>query len=178
MTTLLLVDDHALIRQGLRRAFEQTDDFEVVAEAASVAEALALDRAHQPDVLVIDIHLGDGSGIDIVRQVRQQRPQAGLVVLTMYDGDDHLLAALEAGASCFVLKQSPVEEVIQAARRAHTSPTTFAADGLAGAMRRKLAPPAVQLTAREDEILKLLAKGLSVSEVSARLFVSASTTHA
>ena len=170
------MDDHALIRQGLRRAFEQTDDFEVVAEASTVAEGLAMDHAHCPDVLVIDVHLGDGNGIDLVRDVRERRPGAGLVVLTMYDGDEHLLAALEAGASCFVLKQSPVDEVISAARRAAASPGTFAADGLAGAMRRKLAPPAVQLTAREDQILKLLAKGMSVAEVSAVLFVSASTT--
>lgn len=170
------MDDHALIRQGLRRAFEQTDDLTVVGEAASVAEALALDRAHTPDVLVIDVNLGDSSGIDVVRQVRDQRPHAGLVVLTMYDGDEHLLAALEAGASCFVLKQAPAEEVVSAARRAAASPTTFTADGLAAAMRRKLAPPAVQLTPREQEILRLLARGMSVAEVSQELYVSASTT--
>lgn len=170
------MDDHALIRQGLRRAFEQTDDLTVVGEAASVAEALALDRAHTPDVLVVDVNLGDGSGIEVVRQVRDQRPMAGLVVLTAYDGDEHLLAALEAGASCFVLKQAPSDEVVSAARRAAASPTTFTADGLAAAMRRKLAPPPVQLTPREQEILRLLASGMSVAEVSHELYVSASTT--
>lgn len=176
MKSVLLVDDHALIRQGLRRAFEQTDDLHVVAEASSVAEALALDRAYTPDVLVVDVNLGDGSGIDVVRQVRSERPSAGLVILTMYDGDEQLLAALEAGASAFVLKQAPAEEVVQAARRAAEAPTTFSADGLAAAMRRKLAPPAVQLTSREGEILRLLAVGMSVAQVSARLYVSASTT--
>jgi DNA-binding NarL/FixJ family response regulator len=176
MTTLLLVDDHALIRQGLRRAFEQTDDFDVVAEAGSLSEALVLDRAHHPDVLVIDINLGDGTGMELVRRVREERPTAGLVVLTMYDEDVHLLSALEAGASAFVLKQAPVQDVIEAARRAAMSPGTFAADGLAAAMRRKMARPAIELTPREDEILKLLAQGLSVAEVSAKLFVSASTT--
>ena len=148
----------------------------MVAEAGSLSEAFALDRAHRPGVIVVDVNLGDGSGIDLVRHVRQERPQTGIVVLTMYDEDTHLLAALEAGASCFVLKQAPVQDVIEAARRAATSPGTFAADGLAGAMRRKLARPAVELTAREDEILKLLALGMSVAEVSAKLFVSASTT--
>ena len=175
-TRVLLVDDHALIRQGLRRALEATDDLEVVGEAGSVAEALVLDRAHQPDVVIVDVNLGDGSGIDVVRQIRAARPEAGLVVLTMYDGDDHLFAALEAGASAFVLKQAPSSEVVEAARRAATSPTTFTADGLAAAMRRRLAAPAVRLTEREAEILQLLAQGLSVAEVSARLFVSASTT--
>lgn len=165
-----------MIREGLRRAFEQTEDLTVVAEASSVAEALALDRSHTPDVLVVDINLGDGSGIEVVRQVRARRPTAGLVVLTMYEGDEHLLAALEAGASSFVLKGAPADEVVQAARRAAESPTSFTADGLAAAMRRKLTPPAVQLTAREGEILRLLAIGLSVAEVSARLYVSSSTT--
>jgi DNA-binding NarL/FixJ family response regulator len=174
--TVLLVDDHALIREGLRRAFEQTDDIEVVAEASSVSAALALDRAHTPDVLVVDVNLGDGSGIDVVRHVRTQRPTAGLVVLTMYDGDAHLLAALEAGASAFVLKQAPADEVVAAAIRAATSPTAFTADGLSAAMRRKFAPPAARLTARESEILALLVSGLSVSEVSGRLYVSPSTT--
>ena len=174
--SVLLVDDHALIREGIRRAFEQTDDLEVVGEAASAAEALALHRHHSPDVLVVDVNLGDGSGIEVVRQVREERPEAGLVVLTMYDGDEHLLAALEAGASAFVLKGAPVDEVVQAARRAHAAPSTFSADGLAAAMRRKMAAPAVSLTPRETEILRLLAAGNSVAQVSQQLYVSASTT--
>lgn len=175
MTNVLLVDDHSLIRKGLRRAFEETEDFQVVGEAASVPEACALDRTHCPDVLIVDIHLGAESGIDVVRDVRARRPEAGLVVLTMYDGDDQLLAALDAGASSFVLKQAPSEFVVDAARRAAASPGTFSADGLAAAMRRRLAPPTVALTPREGEILALLAQGLSVSCVSARLYVSAST---
>jgi DNA-binding NarL/FixJ family response regulator len=175
-TRVLLVDDHALIRQGLRRALELTEDLEVVAEASSVAEALVQDRAFVPDVVIVDVHLGDGSGIEVVRQIRAARPKAGLVVLTMYDGDEHLFAALEAGASAFVLKQAPSSEVVEAARRAATSPTTFTADGLAAAMRRRMATPAIRLTDRESEILQLLALGLSVAEVSSRLYVSASTT--
>jgi DNA-binding NarL/FixJ family response regulator len=174
--SVLLVDDHALIRQGLRRAFEQTTDLTVVAEASSLAEAMAMDRAHTPDVLVVDVNLGDGSGMTLVRQVRTERPEAGIVVCTMYDDDDHLLGALEAGASAFVLKQAPAEDVVNAARRAATAPTTFAADGLAAAMRRRLSAPTVQLTPRETDVLKLLAVGMSVSEVSQQLFVSASTT--
>jgi DNA-binding NarL/FixJ family response regulator len=174
--SVLLVDDHALIRQGVRRAFEQTEDLTVVAEATCVAEALALDRTHAPRVVVVDLSLGDGSGLEVVRHVRSQRPATGVVVLTMHDGDDQLLAALEAGASSFVLKQAPVSDVVDAARHASVSPTTFTADGLAAAMKRRLAKPAVQLSTREREILALLAEGLSVAEVSGRLYVSASTT--
>ena len=174
--SVLLVDDHALIRQGLRRAFEQTDEFEVVAEAASLAEGMALDRAHATEVLIIDINLGDGSGIDLVRHVRAQRPEAGLVVCTMYDKDDYLLSALEAGASAFVLKQAPTDEVVSAARRAVAAPLAFTAAGLGEAMRRRMAPPAVQLSPRESDILRLLTHGLSVAQVSQQLFVSSSTT--
>ncbi len=173
---MLLVDDHALIRQGLRRAFEQTDDFEVVAEAGSLAEGLALDRVHASDVVIIDVNLGDGSGIDLVRHIRAERPDAGLVVCTMYDKDDYLLAALEAGASAFVLKQAPADQVVTAARRAVAAPMAFTATGLAEAMRRRLAPPTIQLSPREAEILALLTLGMSVVQVSQQLFVSSSTT--
>jgi DNA-binding NarL/FixJ family response regulator len=173
--TVMLVDDHALIRQGLRRAFEQTEDLTVVAEAGSVPEALALDRAHSPDVAVVDVNLGEGSGILLVKSLRASRPTMGLVVLTMYDTDDYLFAALEAGASAFVLKSASSDDVVSAARASATAPTSFTAQDLAGAMRRRMARPAVTLTAREDEILQLLAAGLSVAEVSAKLYISPST---
>ncbi len=173
--SVLLVDDHALIRQGLRRAFEQTDDLEVIAEAGSLSEALALERAHDPDVAVVDINLGDGSGIEFVRTMRGRRPEMGLVVLTMYDGDDHVFAALEAGASAFVLKGAPSEDVVSAARQAATAPTAFTAHDLAGAMRRRMQTPTVQLTPREFEILQLLGKGSSIAQIAGELFVSQST---
>jgi len=169
------VDDHALIRQGLRRAFEQTDDLEVVGDAGSVPEALAMARAVAPDVAVVDINLGDGNGIDLVRQLRSTSDAIGLVVLTMYDGDDHLFNALEAGASAFVLKSAPSDEVASAVRQAAVSPTAFTANDLAGAMRRRMQGAAVQLTPREDEILQLLASGMSVAQVSGALFISQST---
>ena len=174
-TTVMLVDDHALIRQGLRRAFEQTEDLEVVAEASSVPEALALDRAHQPQVAVVDVNLGEGSGIDLVRTLRGERPAMGLVVLTMYDEDEHLFAALEAGASAFVLKSAPSDDVVAAARASASAPTSFTASDLAGAMRRRMQRPTVSLTPREQEILELLAAGMSVAQVSAKLYISAST---
>jgi DNA-binding NarL/FixJ family response regulator len=173
--SVLLVDDHALIRQGLRRAFEQTDDLVVIAEAGSMSEALALERAHSPDVAVVDVNLGDGSGIEFVRTMRQRRPEMGLVVLTMYDGDEHVFAALEAGASSFVLKGAPSEDVVAAARQAAIAPTAFTAQDLAGAMRRRMQAPAVSLTPRENEILQLLGKGSSVAQIASELYISQST---
>ena len=173
--TILLVDDHALIRQGLRRAFEQSDDLVVVAEAGSLAEARSLERTHQPDVAVVDINLGDGSGLDLVTELRARRPEMGLVVLTMYAEDEHLFAALEAGASFFVLKGAPADDVVAACRQAARAPTAFTAADLAGAMRRRLRAPAVQLTPREDEVLQHLAAGASIAEVAAALYISPST---
>ena len=173
--SVLLVDDHALITEGLRRAFEATEDLKVVDDAATVAEALAMVRAHEPQVAVIDINLGDGNGNELCRQLRSLHPGMGLVVLTMYDGDEHLFNALEAGASAFVLKSAPADDVAAAVRRAATSPTAFTANDLGAAMRRRMAAPTVHLTPRENEILQLLGEGLSVALVAKELFISPST---
>ncbi len=175
-TTVVIVDDHELIRQGLRRAFERTEDFSVVGEAGSVAAALELIASVQPDVVVFDVRLPDGSGLDAARQVRQQRPDTGIVVLTMYAGDDQLFGALEAGASAFVPKDAPAEDVISAARHAAVSPLAFTASDLAGAMQRRMTPTGPQLSPREREVLTLLAEGLGVAAISKQLFISESTT--
>src|SRR6187551_2313296 len=94
---VLLVDDHQLIREGLRRAFERTGDLEVVGEAASVAEARAALALLRPDVLVTDVRLPDGDGIALTTQVRADNPRLGIVVLTMFTRDQQIFAALEAG---------------------------------------------------------------------------------
>ena len=176
MSTVLLVDDHDLIRQGLRRAFEREQEFDVVGEAGSVAQGRTLAREHSPDVLVVDMRLPDGSGLDLVRSVREQRADAGIVVLTMYTGDEHLFAALDAGASAFVLKDAPANDVVAAARHAAATPRAFAAADLAAALRRRTSPTGPQLSPREREVLSLLADGLGVSAISRRLYISESTT--
>jgi DNA-binding NarL/FixJ family response regulator len=175
MISVLLVDDHALINEGLRRAFESTEDLKVVDDAATVAEALAIVRARQPQVAVIDINLGEGNGIELCRELRALYPAMGLVVLTMYDGDEHLFGALEAGASAFVLKSAPADDVASAVRRAAASPTAFTANDLGAAMRRRMQAPTVHLTPRENDILQLLGEGLSVALVAKKLFISPST---
>lgn len=176
--TVLLVDDHELIRQGLRRAFERDEDFSVVGEAGSVQEALAVARATATDVVVTDIRLPDGSGLDIVRTLRQERAEVGLVVLTMYAGDEYLFAALDAGASAFVNKDAPAAAVLAAARHAATSPTTFSAENLGPALQRRVSastPAAHGLSKRELEVLVLLAEGHSINQLARRLFISEST---
>lgn len=175
-TKVLLVDDHDLIRQGLRRAFERDPDFEVVGEAGSVREALASAAALRPDVVVLDVNLPDGTGIDAARVLRERMPELGIVILTMHTGDEQLFAALEAGASAFVAKDLAASEVLSAARHAVTSPTSFAAAEMAGAMRRRLHPTGPQLSPREREVLTLLADGLPVAAIARRLYISESTT--
>lgn len=173
--SVLLVDDHELIRQGLARAFERTPDFTVAGEAGSVGDGVALASELHPDVVVTDVRLPDGTGLDLVRSLRSEQPELGIVVLTMYAGDEQLFGALEAGASAFVSKDSPSDDVVAAARHASVSPRSFAAAELADAMRRKLSPTGPQLSPRESEVLTLLADGLGVAAIARQLFVSEST---
>lgn len=172
---VLLVDDHDLIRQGLAHAFERQQDFEVAGQAASVAEALQRFHDLTPDVVITDVRLPDGTGLDLARKLRQDGHDTGIVVLTMYAGDEQLFAALEAGASAFVAKDAPADEVVAAARHALVAPHSFTAADLADAMRRRMSPQGPQLTQRESEVLSLLAQGFSVSAISRAIFVSDST---
>src|SRR4051812_11496381 len=175
MLTVLLVDDHELIRQGLARAFERAPDFTVAGEAGSVHEGLALADELKPDVVVSDVRLPDGTGLDLVRTLRADNSEVGIVVLTMYAGDEQLFGALEAGASAFVAKDAPSDDVIAAAKHAASSPTSFTATDLANAMRRRMTPSGPQLSPREREVLQLLADGLAVAQIARRLYISEST---
>ena len=121
---VLLIDDHDLIRGGLRGAFERDGDFEVVDEAGDLRRGVAAAMSLKPDVIVIDVNLPDGNGLDAAKQLRSELPTVGIVVLTMYDDDEHLFAALEAQASAFVAKSAPTDEVLSAAR--HSQPVRHA----------------------------------------------------
>ena len=167
MTTVLLIDDHELIRQGLAGAFAQADGFDVAGQAGSVEDGLALAREVSPDVVVTDVRLPDGSGLDVVRALRKENKQVGLVVLTMYAGDEQLFAAMDAGASGFVGKDAPTSTVIGAARQAAIAPLTFTCMGLAEAMVRRMSSGAPRLSDRERQVLELLAEGLGVTAIAA-----------
>lgn len=175
MIRVLLVDDHDLIRGGLRRAFERDGAFAVVGEGATVAEGLRLAAHEQPDVVVIDVNLPDGNGLDATQRLRKDMPDVGIVVLTMYDDDEHLFAALDAQASAFVAKSAPTEAVLSAAKHAASSPHAFSAADLAGAMRRRMDPAKPKLSGREQEVLDLLGAGLTVPVLAKRLYISEST---
>lgn len=175
VTTVLIVDDHDLIRKGLRHAFNRDPQFEVVAEAGSAGDGLRKAAALQPNVVIMDLRLPDGSGLEATRKLRKAHPSMGIVVLTMYAGDDQLFGALEAGASAFVPKSAPSDDVVSAARHAATTPNAFTAADLAEAMKRRLTPSGPQLSPRESQVLKLLADGMSVAGIAKQLYVSEST---
>ncbi|MCW2845246.1 MAG: devR 2 [Nocardioides sp.] len=174
-TRVLLVDDHELIRSGLAGVFELEADMTIVGCAGGVGEALAAYDELQPDVVVADLQLGDGTGLDIVRAVRRASATTGLVVLTMHSGDEQIFAAMEAGASGFVGKDAPAAEVVQAARHAAVSPRSFVCAGLGGAMVRRTTAGATRLSEREHQVLLLLADGLGAATIGERLFMSEST---
>ncbi len=174
--SVVLIDDHELIREGLRRAFEREADISVIGEAADAPSGIALIDAQRPDVAIVDLRLPDGDGLSIVRQARSRHASMGIVVLTMYAGDQHLFDALDAGASAFVPKSSPADEIIAAARHAASSPRSFSAPDLAEAMQRRMNHDGPHLSPREREVLALLADGLGVSAISRALFISESTT--
>jgi DNA-binding NarL/FixJ family response regulator len=176
MISVLLVDDHDLIRGGLRRALEGEPDLDVAAEAATCGEALAAVLAAPPAVVVLDVNLPDGSGMDLVVELRALAPNMGIVLLTMFETDDYLFAALNNGASAFVAKGAPTSELLSAVRHAAVAPHTFAGAGLAQAMQRRMAVGAgVKLTQREQDILHLLKLGVPVHDIAAQLYISVST---
>jgi DNA-binding NarL/FixJ family response regulator len=172
---VLIVDDHELVREGLVGAFAREEGTEVVASVATVGEAIQSYGDDRPDVIVTDLQLQDGTGIDIIRQVRQHDEKIGLVVVTMHSGDDQIFAAMEAGASAFVGKDAPSAEVVRAARHAAVSPRSFMCTGLAGAMMRRMNAESTRLSTRELDVLLLLADGENAATIGQQLYMSEST---
>ena len=175
MTTVLLVDDHELIRSGLAAVIDLEPDLDIVGTAATVTDAVAAFEQLAPDVVVADLQLPDGTGLDIVRAVRRTSTTTGLVVLTMHSGDDQIFAAMEAGASGFVGKDAPAQEVVRTARHAAVSPRSFVCSGLAQAVVRRTGAGSTRLSDREHDVLVLLADGLGTAAIAERLFMSEST---
>ncbi len=172
--TVLLVDDHPLVRDGVAHLLRD-GGLDVIGEASSFAEGTRMAEVLPADVMVVDVSLGDGSGLDLVVMVRAKRPTMGLVVLTMHNDEETLLGALDAGASSLVLKTSSSEEVLAMVRRAAAAPDSFTAVRLAEALRRRSSQVRPSLTARECEVLERLAAGDSVAGMAKRLYMSEST---
>lgn len=170
--SVLLIDDHQVVRDGLRSSLLQ-EGFNVIGEAASKSEAFAQIAHKDPHVIVVDLNLPDGSGLEVIAWARSVSPTIGIVVLTLNDDDANLLAALQAGASSYVLKSDPVKEVASAVLHSYESPSSFSAKGLKAAISRK--ENGFGLTARELEILALLPMGKMSSQIAEDLFISQAT---
>jgi DNA-binding NarL/FixJ family response regulator len=171
-TRALIIDDHAVVRSGIRRALESRGDIHVF-EAASKAEALAQIAHISPQLLIIDINLPDGSGLEIVSWVRTISTEMAIVVLTFNESDDFLLSAMRAGASAYVNKSAPLTELTAAVDHALASPGSFAAKEIVDALQRKQLK--FGLSQRELQILALLPTDEPLSALAKSLFISEST---
>lgn len=173
---LAVVDNHTLVRYGLRELVGQQPDIEMVAECTSAAEATRKLSLTQPDVVTLAVNLPDGDGLRLARELRDGRAGLGIVILTGRDEDDLLFRALETGASAFVAKSAPAEEVLAAIRHSAVAASSFTAAGLATALtRRREAGERLLLSAREMEVLVLLRDGLSVPAIAGQMYISYST---
>jgi DNA-binding NarL/FixJ family response regulator len=179
--TVLIVDDHEVVRQGLRTFFEAHPGFEVVGEAATGTAAVRLAEEHVPDVALMDLIMPGMDGVEATRRVKRASPRTQIVVLTSYHEDENIFPALKAGALSYVLKDVRMEELAEAVKRAASGEPTLhprvaarVIQELHGA-RRDEANPLADLTGREMEILKLLANGASNSEIAEQLVISVHT---
>jgi len=184
---VLLTDDHTLFRQGIRNLLSSEHDMEIAGEAANAADAVAVARQVRPDVVLMDIGMPGMSSFEATRVIRKERPETRIVFLSMYDDEDYLAECVDMGAAGYILKESPIDQLITAVREvyrggSYLSPRLltrlvddFRTHGRGGAPR---APRFGTLTKRELEILKMLAEGKSVKEIATAFELSVKTIEA
>lgn len=183
---LLLVDDHAVLRQGTAELLQREPDLEIVGEAGNGLEAVQLAHVLEPDIVVMDVRMPVLSGIAATRHIRDELPKVQVLVLTAHDDDQYVFSLLEAGASGYLLKTAPVSDLVRAVRQVAAGESP-----LDPAIARKVVvkmggaqplpeanPPPTALTARELEVLQLLARGQSNRAIADALFVSDRTVQA
>ena len=170
---LVIVDDHSLVRDGLRARLSVVAGLQVIGEAASGAEALRLAEADPPDLMLVDVGMRGMNGIELATVLRERHPQVRVLMLSMYDNREYVLSAMRAGARGYVLKESPTEEILAAIGAVCAGGNYFSAQISNLVMQPGAALP--QLTAREHEVLLLLAHGQSNKVVARRLDISVRT---
>lgn len=172
---ILLVDDHPIVRAGVRSLFDRRDDAEVVGEAASGEEAVMLARHLRPDVVLCDLRLGAGmDGVQTTAALRALDPAPAVLLLTTFDRDAQILGAIEAGAAGYLLKDIDPEDIVRAVRQAASGGQALTPE-LTARVGRALRAPRVQLTGRELDVLRLLDTGASNREIAKALFVTEAT---
>jgi len=179
---ILLVDDHEVVRLGLKTLLERYPDFEVVAEAGTAAEAVAKALHHKPDVVVMDIRLPGESGIDACRQITEKLPDAKVIMLTSYAEDEMLFAAIRAGAAGYVLKQIGGDELVRAIETVGRGEALIAPSlikrvlaEVRRAAQREEAAAFADLTLQERQVLALIAEGKTNREIAQALFLGEGT---
>lgn len=172
---VVLVDDHPVVRAGVRALVDAQDDLDVVGEAADSAQAVAVVGETQPDVVLMDLSLGGGpGGAETTRLVRELPSPPNVLVLTTYDTEADVLEAVDAGASGYLLKDAPPEELFRAIRGTARGETVLA-PSVANRLLQRAASPTPKVSPREVEILRLLARGLGNKEMARELLVSEAT---
>ena len=171
---LAIVDDHSLVRDGLRARLSVVRGLQVIGEAASGVQALEIAAALAPDLMLIDVGMRDMNGIELATLLRQRHPQIRVLMLSMYDTREYVLSAIRAGARGYVLKESPTEEILAAISAVCAGGNYFSAQ-ISNLVLQPGASSAPQLTAREHEVLLLLAHGRSNKLVARQLDISVRT---
>ncbi|ANN14943.1 DNA-binding response regulator [Amycolatopsis orientalis] len=175
MITIMLVDDHPVVREGLRGMLEAEPDLSVIGEAGSGDEAVALSRVKQPDVILMDLRMPGLDGVGATRKILADRPGQRVVVLTTYETDADILRAVEAGASGYLLKDASRTELAGAIRAASRGETVLAPSVAGKLVNRVRNPTSSPLSAREIEVLRLVAQGDTNSDIGRALHISEAT---
>ncbi len=169
---VLIADDHAIVRNGLVRMVELTDGMEVIAEAGTGIEAVALFRQHQPDVTLMDLRMPEMNGVEAIVAIRQEFPTAHIAILTTYDTDEDIFRGLQAGAKGYLLKDSKMSELLDAIRTLHSG-HRYIPPAVGAKLAERMSQP--QLSDRELEVLRLISAGKTNQEMCDDLCISEST---
>ncbi len=179
---LLIVDDHEVVRQGLVAVLDRRDEFQVVAEAGTVLESIEMARRHEPDIVIMDVRLPDGSGVEACREIRAELPATRVLILTSYPDEEAVLSAIVAGASGYLLKQIRARDLvaaIEAVGRGESLLDPAVTEKVLERVRRiatgAYADEVSQLTHQEQKILALVAEGKTNKEIAAEIFLSDKT---